>query len=480
MFFNKRETDTMNIKKIFKQILPEQIVNSIKYLYSFVPIEKRMGKDYSQLKSFIKDAQFWDRDRIQEWQLKKLKKIVRYAYDNVPGYHLLYRDAGVSPEAIFTLQDIALLPCITKEIIRENLDDFTSRKIPRSKLIFATTGGSSGIPLGFYHTPTNVWMENAFMHSGWERVGWRLGDSSAVLRGTFRGSKDRLWKREPISNEIHLSSYFLSGKYYNDYFSILDKYKPLHLQAYPSAAILLSDLIIKNNDIGKIVFNCIFLGSENIYDWQKKRIATAFPTAKVFGWYGHTEQNILAPMCEYSTQYHLWPFYGMTEILNESRKPATQGELGELVGTSFWSYGTPFIRYKTGDLAEKGASSCPLCNRQFDMIQRIEGRNQEFVIASDGTFITLTALIFAQHFHAFNDINTMQLHQKAVGEVTVNIIPTNRFSEEDAQEIKSKMESAASGRLQVYITIAEEIQRTPRGKQPFLLQELNIDWENRR
>lgn len=460
-----------------KSLLPQEIHAFLRRsVYSHIPLKKRMGKNYWQLRAFLAQAQWWNREQIEAWQLEKMKKMVHHAYQNVPGYRTLYQEAGVKPDDIISLADVQLLPFITKELLRDNIKDFVARNIPGWKLRFVTTGGSTGIPLGYYHTDVNLWMEDAFMHQGWERTGWQLEDVSAVLRGGFTGSQERIWDYDPVRFELNLSSYFLAEQTYQQYMNIFQEYKPRYLQAYPSAVTLLADLVLNNNDVGRIGIKAILLGSEGIYDWQKDKLSRAFPDAQLFGWYGHSEQAILAPMCEYSDQYHVWPFYGFTEIVKDGGGLVNVGEVGELVGTSFWSEGTPFIRYRTGDLAERGQIGCARCNRQFEILTRIEGRKQDYVVTTDGGYVTLTALIFAQHFHAFGSIINMQLYQDRVGEVLVKVVPTSAFSDQDINEIKTTMEGAVGGRLNVRVQIVDEIPRTQRGKYRFLEQKLDIKY----
>jgi phenylacetate-CoA ligase len=438
-----------------------------------------MGRKYWELKKFLKEAQWWDRERIEAWQLNKLKSIVKYAYKNVPGYHLLYRDAGVAPDDITAIDKVKILPFITKELLRENLEDFTAKNIPSRKLKFVTTGGSTGTPFGFYQTEVNRWVENAFMHHGWEQVGWQLEDTSIVLRGSFTGTEDHFWDYDKANRKIHLSIYHLDNRMYSEYVGKIEEFKPQHLQAYPSAVTILADLILEHGDVGHINFKTTLLGSENIYEWQKEKLRKAFPEAKLFGWYGQSEQVILAPMCEYLDSYHLWPFYGLTEILNEAGDDVGLGTVGELVGTSFWNYGTPFIRYRTNDLALKGKRRCDECGRKFQLLDNIEGRMQDYVVTSDERYITLTGLIFAQHFHAFGVIKNMQLYQDKKGQVTVRVIPAEGFSKSDAFEIKEKIETAVNGKLKVQVKLVDRINRTQRGKYRFLEQKLNIRYEDK-
>jgi phenylacetate-CoA ligase len=110
------------------------------------------------------------------------------------------------------------------------------------------------------------------------------------------------------------------------------------------------------------------------------------------------------------------------------------------------------------------------------MLERIEGRKQDYVVTNDGGLVTLTGLIFAQHFHAFGATEKMQLYQDKAGEVIVKVVPTSLFSERDSSEIKTRMETAVGGRLKVTVEIVDDIPRTQRGKYRFLEQKLDIGY----
>jgi len=454
--------------------MPEPIKELLRFSYSLVPLRLRMGHKYWEIKSFLEEAQWWNKEAIERWQLRKLREIVRYAYENVPAYYFLYKEAGVRPDDIQDLSNIKLLPFVTKELIRDNLEDFTSRSIPRWKLRYITTGGSTGIPLGFYHTEINGFMENAFMHMGWERVGWKLGDSSAVLRGTFVGSKENFWKYDSCGRELLLSSYYLTEETYERYVEKILEYKPLHLQAYPSSATILSDLIISNDDVGRVNFQIVLLGSENIYDWQKERVSQAFPGARLFGWYGHSEQVVLASMCEYSDQYHIWPFYGFTEILDEDGNEVGEGEVGELVGTSFWNYATPFLRYRTMDTARKGKFGCDRCGRQFQLLVDIEGRVQDILITKTERYIPVPSTSI--HSDIFDNVKQFQFYQDTPGRVVFKVVRKDGYTDEDTEKIYRGLKRKLGEDMELEIAFVDEIPKTPRGKYRFLDQRLELKY----
>jgi phenylacetate-CoA ligase len=432
----------------------------------------RLGRHYKEVQRLLHSAQWWDSDTIKAWQLQRLKQIVEYAFKNVPGYYHLYKKAGLHPSDIQTLEDVRLLPYVTKEMLRDNLTEFSSRAIPKRCRLYATTGGSTGVPFGFFQTAVNGQIEDAFMHLGWKRVGWELGDRSAVLTGAFVGSAAKFWKYDNYERTLLLSSYYLIEDSYDRYVRKLLQYKPSHLRAYPSVATILSDLVLTKGDVGKIPLKTIFLGSENVYDWQKRKLQSAFPEARIFAWYGHAEQVILTAMCEYSDQYHVWPFYGLTELCDEEGVEVSVGEAGELVGTSFWNFVTPFIRYRTQDLAKKGNSRCDQCGRRFPLLESVEGRLQELIVTRNGRHISMTAM--NMHSDIFDNVKQFQFHQMAPGKVSFRIVRKDSYTEKDTERIYTKLLQKLGPDMELDIVFVEVIDKTQNGKFRFLKQELDV------
>ncbi|MEA3457730.1 MAG: phenylacetate--CoA ligase family protein, partial [Candidatus Thermoplasmatota archaeon] len=61
---------------------------------------------------------------LEEEQEKELRYVVDLAYKNVPYYHKLFDDLKLSPGDIKKVEDLEKLPILTKEIIKQNWDDF--------------------------------------------------------------------------------------------------------------------------------------------------------------------------------------------------------------------------------------------------------------------------------------------------------------------------------------------------------------------
>jgi phenylacetate-CoA ligase len=460
----------------FVNSLPYPIKQGAKYIYGTIPPRFRYSKVFWDTYNFLQESQWWSREKLKEYQMQQLEKLLNHAYNNVPYYRRVFDERGLKPKDIQDFDDLKKLPYLTKEIIRNNLEDLIARNYPSSKLQYCTTGGSTGIPMGFYvEKDIASAKEWAFMLTQWDRVGFRIGDRCVVLRGDVvrSANKEKFWEYNPVSKNLILSSYHMTDETLPGYIAKIRKFRPDFIQAYPSAVSILAKFIRKNNIIPFSGLKALLCGSENLYPWQRTLLEETFQ-CRIYSWYGHTEQVVLGGECEKNTYYHVFPEYGIAEIIGKDDKTVTQeNELGEIVATGFNNFVCPFIRYRTQDFAILSNKRCE-CGRNYSLLKKIEGRLQDFIISNDKSLITLTALIFAQHFKAFGKIKNMQLYQDRIGEVEVRIIPTNDFLKKDSNEIIKKMESAVSGKIKVEVKIVDKIQRTQSGKYRFLIQKLPI------
>ena len=255
----------------------------------------------------------------------------------------------------------------------------------------------------------------------------------------------------------------------------LQEIRPETFQAYPSTAAQFADLIIHHEDQGKFTFfNAILLGAENIYPWQLEKIRQAFPDAKIAGHYGLTEQVCMGAWCEQTDDYHIWPFYGLTELIEPEDAGRSSAQTMEVVATSFWNRATPFIRYRTGDLACYKGDRCPACGRRFDIFSKIEGRRGDFVVDRESRLISLTALVFGQHLHTFTDIKNIQIVQDTPGQLLVRVEPNSAFNEKDASEIRRALEKVTAGQMDITVEKTDQLAQTHRGEHAFLIQNVPL------
>lgn len=449
------------------------IESIVRNAYYSIPDKLRYGKVFRENYSFLEESQYWSKSNLEQYQISQLKNIVTHAYETVPYYNKIFKEYGIKPSDIKDFRDMKKVPYLTKEIVQNNLDELVSTKYNKNKLSYVTTGGSTGIPMGFYvdrkYDSAREW---AFVTHLWSRVGYDINkiNKTVYLRGNLTKSGVFEYK----NNSLVLSSYNLKESNMKRYIELIEEFNPDFIQAYPSSISMLSDYI-KSNDIEIRISNlkAILCASENIYGFQRQSIEKAF-NARVYSFYGHTEHACIGGECELSNYYHFQSEYGYTELIDESGKDVVdEGQVGEIIATGFTNYAMPFIRYKTADMALNTNRICK-CGREYGLIKTVEGRLQEQIITLNGSTVAMTSIIFAQHFSAFGKMKNMQLEQNEIGKITVRIVEKEKFTKDDVNEIINKMESACGGNLKVSIDFVDQIARTTRGKHRFLIQNLKL------
>ena len=75
------------------------------------------GLKVRQYLSFLQKSQYWPKERLEELQLRKLKRLVKHASETVPYYRDAFMRLGITADDIRTLDDLKRLPILTKEDI---------------------------------------------------------------------------------------------------------------------------------------------------------------------------------------------------------------------------------------------------------------------------------------------------------------------------------------------------------------------------
>lgn len=417
---------------------------------------------------FLRRADGWTADEIALHQLSEVRRIVAHAWSSTRGYRALFEHAGVHPDDIHSLQDVRRFPLVDKETIRDDMESFSVDLPGRS---YITTGGSTGIPFGFYRDSESFAKELASKAHQYYRIGWKEGDRQIVFRGLPIDTPNHMTFVTEF-NELRCSSYHLVPEQMEGYRQAAWEYRPDWIRTYPSSGYLLAQWVLESGREFPPVKG-ILCASENLYDFQKQAMRKAFPGARVFSHYGHYELAVLAGFCEHNDLYHVLPQYGYAELIDaKGRLVETPGQIGEIVGTSFIMHATPFVRYRTRDYAVFKGWGCPKCGRPYQLWERIEGRLQEFILTGSGRMISMTAINF--HDDIFDHILQFQFHQREQGRVTLRYIPKPSCTSEELQRMRVRLMVKLGSDVELMLEPVTDIALTGRGKHRFLIQELSL------
>jgi phenylacetate-CoA ligase len=431
------------------------------------------NKDYVEWTQFLREADGWTAEQIKEFELNEIRRIVEFAYENTNGYRKLFDESGVNPSEIKTLDEFKKIPFLTKEMIRDNLEDF-SADVPNR--FYITTGGSTGIPTGMYRDDVSFAKELASKAHQYYRIGWREGDRQIVFRGLQIDTPEAT-EFFPEFNELRCSTYQFGTEKMEIYRQKAFEFQPEWIRCYPSSGYVFARYL---KDSGKPFppIKGMLCSSEQLYDFQKQLFEEVFGAdARIFVHYGHYEMAALAGFCEYTDDYHVLPQYGFVELLDKNNNQVTKaGEVGEIVATSFIMHATPFIRYRTQDLAVFKSFGCEKCGRPYQVWERIEGRLQELIATKTGRLISTSML--NMHDETYDHLKQFQFHQRERGRVVFRFIPKSSCNDEILDEVKRNLQSKLGDDVELILESVSEIPLTKRGKHRLLIQELDLKFDH--
>jgi phenylacetate-CoA ligase len=264
----------------------------------------------------------------------------------------------------------------------------------------------------------------------------------------------------------------MNDKYLPLFTEKIQKLKPKHILGYPSAITKLAIYLNRNNIGGFTFIKSILCHAEILYKWQRELLEETFH-CPVYSQYGMREPVVLGGTCEQSNYFHMFPEFGITELIGKNGKSVKkEGEIGEIVGTGFHSYIFPFIRYRTGDLGVYTTNNCP-CGRNYPLIARIEGRSQEFIVSKSQQLIPLTG-VYGLVARCSQNVNEVQLFQDTEGEILINIEKRKGYTIEDTKKIQKNFQKRFGNDFNIKINPLDNITLTKTGKYQFLNQKLDI------
>ena len=426
--------------------MKKYLKETIKYILRSYPVIRRYVKEIDK---------FYDLPPKELWQRNEqmFLKVFREAYDHSPFYHSLYKNAGIKKENIRSIADLSRLPVITKEMVKEHGKELLTS--PHWELIKNHTSGTTGTPLEVYEDWPAIWREQAYLYCYRKRCGFTYGQPLVSLRGNLE--KNETYMKVHISNTLYLSSYNINQNTIVTYYQQIVKHKPVAIEGYPSSLYALA-LLLRDNNM-QLHIPLAFTSSESLLDYQRELIQSQMDTV-IYDMFGTTERTI--QLCESINHngYYEAPGYSINEYTED----------GEIT-TSLINISFPLIRYQGNDIME--LMNLPGENKQV-RVKSIQGRKSTYLEGSDGT--KYSGALLTRVFKDITTIDNAQFIQKQKGEVVLNVVEGDRFTEKDAEKLKAAVfEQLGANNFSIRINSikADEIIYTSHNKFNYVLNLTN-------
>lgn len=469
----------MSIEDLFYPLLkayigaPQWVKTSVGETYARLPHAWRHG---SHRERFAQELREHAGAQALQLARHKLRQTLEWAVKTVPAYRQYQGliESGAEPEVL-----LKQLPLIGKADIKAEPERFLSTAVPARERLKTFTGGSTANPMLFYlHKNVSRPKEYAFMDDFHTRVGLGERDIVLALRGrtvpTAREQGGRLWMYEPIKRQLILSSDHLEPDYMPQYVEALRAWRPTFIQAFPSALYPLAKWLAEHPEpeITRRIRG-VLLYSENVYGFQVELFRELF-ACPVLKHFGQSERVLMAATMPDDERYFFWPQYGHFELIDPSGSAITQaGVLGEIVGTGFDNRAMPFIRYRTGDMAMLSERPEHPLLPGYPVVERIEGRLQEFLVCRDHRLVSITTM-GAAHFDELAAVEAIQYEQREPGRFVLKVVTHRPLADAVKQHIASAIEEKTQNGCSARVEEVRVIPRTLRGKHQMLVQHLDI------
>ena len=450
---------------------PQWVKSTVGRLYSAIPTRLRQGSLY---RGFAEQARLRDPSAVRQLQRQKLRNTLDLATRFVPAYQPYRRQFEQADDIEAFLR---LLPLTEKEALRRDRKAHVTTS-PRKQAALAMETSGTVVPLAFFlekgHSRPR---ETAFMQAMRERLGDDGSGYSFSLRGRSVRGLDPVAGRwvmvDPIRRLVIGSTDHLKPEYMPLYAAGLRRWRPRRVEGFPSSIYQLARCLHRHpHDDACSSIRFVYLFSENVHDYQRELIATVF-RCPVINHYGMAERILFAHSLPDDPRLHFWPQYGYLELLDQRGEPVTSpGERGEIVGTSFDNAVMPFIRYRTNDYAVV-ADPPSRPEDRFDVLERIEGRLQEFFVTYDERLIRVGNLYLAR-FSDFDPIEDMQYFQERPGELILRVVAGSTLPEDYRRELVGALQEKMQDGCTVTIVQVASIERTKTGKRIMIDQRIDI------
>ena len=188
----------------------------------------------------------------RELQNAALARIVKHAYERSPFYRDRFDQAGVQPSDAFSPGDLAKVPMLTREEIRESLDRIRSRDYQPEQLLKAATGGTTDTPVPIWRSLESVREKVAVQWRFNQWAGYSPGDKVFYLWGARQDYKEnpswrwRLYDRT-LMRRVWAPTSLFNREVLESYRKLLNEFQPRAIFAYPTPLALFCALFELNS-----------------------------------------------------------------------------------------------------------------------------------------------------------------------------------------------------------------------------------------
>jgi phenylacetate-CoA ligase len=318
------------------------------------------------------------RDELQALQLERLRWSLKHAYDNVAHYRRAFDDAGVHPDDLKTLADLARFPFTEKKALRDNYP-FGMFAVPREQVVRVhASSGTTGKPtvVGYTRRDIDTWA--GVVARSIRAAGARPGDMVHIAYGygLFTGGLGAHYGAERLGCTVVP----MSGGQTEKQVQLIQDFKPSVIMVTPSYMLnIVEEFQRQGFDPAQSSLQVGIFGAEPWTDAMRREIEerAGIDAVDIYGLSEVMGPGVASECIESKDGPVIWEDHFYPEIIDpDTGDVLPDGAEGELVFTSLTKEALPIIRYRTRDLTRL----LPPTSRAMRRMGRINGRSDDMLI----------------------------------------------------------------------------------------------------
>ena len=452
--------------------------------YILLPIaDKLMHRSLAHSWREYERNEHLSREELVALQNHKLQRLIQHCYENVPYYRNVMDERGLMPKDIQSQSDLAKLPILTKQLVREHYEELKSKDINSRRYTKESTGGSTGTPMQFM-VDTDEWSADwASSFRAWSWYGFHLGERMFTLGGNSLVKKkigltpkdifDRF-----ITRNLKRSSAEVTDDAMKAHYEAFTKWRPSAMRGYGSSLVIFARYIEKMGlPAGHL--KCILTTGEILMPEYRDTLERVFG-CPVYDEYGAGDGGIKSHECPKKEGLHISEEQCVIEITDKDGQVFPDGEVGHVLTTDLNNYVFPFIRYQVGDMAYMRPDMCS-CGRNSRVLGKVIGRAGKLLYNKQGVPISPTMLPIMLYrdndYHnlsnceIYNKIDKFQIRQDKLGDIRILLKLKNQDeNHEQFMYCVTNFEKHFVG-SKVILEFVDEIPTMPSGKEDYCVSE---------
>ena len=328
---------------------------------------------------YVDPALTWDLDHLRDVQLRRLKDTLARAYANVPHYTAAFDAAGLHPNDIKSLDDLAMVPFTTKEDLRRNYP-YGMFAVPREEVVrIHASSGTTGKPTVVGYTKADIEMWADVMARSINVAGGRPGDIVHVAYGygLFTGGLGAHYGVERLGCTVIP----VSGGMTERQVQLITDFKPRIIMVTPSYFLsILDEMERAGIDPRESSLEIGIFGAEPWTQQMREEIEARcdIDAVDIYGLSEVIGPGVSQEAGATKDGLHIWEDHFYPEVVDPiTLEPVAEGEQGELVFTSLTKQALPIIRYRTRDLTRLLPGTAAPSYRRME---KVTGRTDDMMI----------------------------------------------------------------------------------------------------